>query len=106
VQAVVLLVTVGLVLVGAAAVAARRLGVARLRSGRVQASLGVIPGLLGALYVLVRRIDLLSDPLERGLWGLLLLVAVAITIIGLARSRTGPLARLTRRARLRSRRPR
>jgi hypothetical protein len=48
----------------------------------VRALIGIVPGVIGALIILVTSIDLLPDDIEEGAWLFVLIVISAIAIAG------------------------
>lgn len=79
---------VAVVVLGLSALAVRWLGAEQLRSPRLQVMLGIVPGLLGALLILVPKIDVVPDPLEGAV--LLLPVLVVVALLAWRRRRSAP----------------
>jgi hypothetical protein len=48
----------------------------------VRAMIGVVPGVVGALIILVTSMDLLPDDMEDGAWMFVLIVLSVVAIIG------------------------
>jgi hypothetical protein len=48
----------------------------------VRALIGIVPGVIGALIILVTSMDLLPDDIEDGAWLFVLIVISAIAIVG------------------------
>jgi hypothetical protein len=48
----------------------------------VRALIGIVPGIIGALIILVTSMDLLPDDLEDGAWLVVLVAISAVAIVG------------------------
>lgn len=48
----------------------------------VRALIGIVPGVIGAVFILVTSIDLLPDDVEDGAWIAVLIIVTALAIAG------------------------
>jgi hypothetical protein len=82
VQAIELLLIASGILLGVALVAVRFRHVTLTDHTLPRILLGVVPGVIGALLILVSRMDIVPDDAESDLWGVALVAISAIAIVG------------------------